>query len=609
MSSDIRSYVVSYIEEHSIKNGNDLSLKKHKDFVAALQENTKFIPYVVKNVFRLRCIIDGIVEVPKCANDECKNLVKVRPSDCPARSFDTYEFREYCSVKCMTNSQKVKDKAASTNIERYGTDNPMSLPEIKKKLASTMKDRYGVVNPMMSSEIRQKASDTMLEKYGVDSPLKSDVLLNKAKQTLIANYGTDSYAKTEEFKEMMKKENMEKYGVEWHMQSEDFWEKSKKTCLEKYGVENHTQSMGFKDSIKEISLHRYGTPHPHQRHMGAESLNLSKNQEWMLDSYQKRGGQQTAEILGCSYSHVMRLLSSYGVEINNDGVSSMEKSLFEFVSSICGDAIQSDRDTLGGRMELDILIPSKKIAIEFDGVYWHSSKFRDRRYHLNKTIAAKEKGYRLIHVFEDEWVYRQDQVKAKILSLLGSDSRNVVYARKCVVGSPQKDEVYSFLEHNHLQGSTTYSIAFSLHLEGSMVACMTFKKRSDSEYELNRYATSKRVVGGFSKIMKTAKKVLIGMDVEKIVSFADIRYSDGNLYETNGWVHEYNTPPDYQYVFGDKRVRKQNFRRKDLEKKLENYDPSLSETENMTAHGYHRIYDCGLMKFSMSLLVDGRPAK
>ena len=62
-------------------------------------------------------------------------------------------------------------------------------------------------------------------------------------------------------------------------------------------------------------------------------------------------------------------------------------------------------------LEIDIFIPSKNIAIEYDGLYWHSSnKFSGRtiekKYHLNKTEQCLKKGIKLIHIFENEWILK-----------------------------------------------------------------------------------------------------------------------------------------------------------------------------------------------------------
>ena len=69
--------------------------------------------------------------------------------------------------------------------------------------------------------------------------------------------------------------------------------------------------------------------------------------------------------------------------------------------------------------EVDIYIPSKQVAIEFNGLYWHSEKAgKGKDYHYNKWLSCKNKGVRLITVWEDDWRYRRDAVTQYITDAL-----------------------------------------------------------------------------------------------------------------------------------------------------------------------------------------------
>lgn len=55
--------------------------------------------------------------------------------------------------------------------------------------------------------------------------------------------------------------------------------------------------------------------------------------------------------------------------------------------------------------ELDVYVPGRKLAFEYDGLYWHSEEAgRGRGYHLAKTEACEKAGIRLVHVLESEWI-------------------------------------------------------------------------------------------------------------------------------------------------------------------------------------------------------------
>ena len=64
-------------------------------------------------------------------------------------------------------------------------------------------------------------------------------------------------------------------------------------------------------------------------------------------------------------------------------------------------------------MEIPSNLTAKNIAIEFDGLFWHNDKSgKSNNYHLMKTELCNSKNIHLIHIFEDEWLYKQDIVNA-----------------------------------------------------------------------------------------------------------------------------------------------------------------------------------------------------
>lgn len=59
------------------------------------------------------------------------------------------------------------------------------------------------------------------------------------------------------------------------------------------------------------------------------------------------------------------------------------------------------------------MIPNLHLAIEFNGSFWHNSDVKDKFYHYNKFQKCLQKGYRLIHIWEDEWDNNLIQNKLK----------------------------------------------------------------------------------------------------------------------------------------------------------------------------------------------------
>lgn len=290
----------------------------------------------------------------------------------------------------------------------------------------------------------------------------------------------------------------------------------------------------------------------------------------------------------------------------NGNISKPETNIAEFISQYV-EIDTNNRGIIDNSKEIDIYIPSKNIAFEYDGLVWHSEKFgKDKNYHLDKTKSCLKKGIRLYHIFEDEWVYKQEIVKSKIKSIIGAID-NKIYARKCTVKKLLKGVSDLFLEENHLQGKCNSKYQYGLFYNGELVSVMTFghlrknlgsKNDNEYSYELLRFCNklNTTVVGGASKLLKY---FIEEIKPESIISYADIRWSNGNLYEKLGFKHIRDSKPGYFYVIRQKRENRFKYRKDVLVK--EGYDKNKSEHEIMLERKIYRIYDCGMMVFEMKL--------
>ena len=168
------------------------------------------------------------------------------------------------------------------------------------------------------------------------------------------------------------------------------------------------------------------------------------------------------------------------------------------------------------------------------------------------------------------------------------------------------DDATRFLNDNHLQGFCPSKLQYGLYFNDELVALMTFghvrqmKKYNedyDTKYELLRFAVKKGlcIIGGASKLLK---HFMLNNEFTEIISYADKRWSNGNLYERLGFEHTHDSKPNYFYVCGKTRKNRFNFRKCNLVKK--GFDESKSEHEIMKANGYYRIYDCGTMVFKIT---------
>jgi DNA-directed RNA polymerase subunit RPC12/RpoP len=283
------------------------------------------------------------------------------------------------------------------------------------------------------------------------------------------------------------------------------------------------------------------------------------------------------------------------------GTSIQENDLFAFVFSICGDAIRFDRKIINP-YELDIVIPSKKVAIEYCGLYWHSEIMgKDRDYHVNKRKMCEDSGYLLITIFEDELINKRDIVFSRLKSILDNSLLNKIYARKCVISTIDSKESYDFCNDNHIQGySVGTFISLGAFYNNELVGVMTlskpsiakgYKSYSSKVLELSRFCTKLdcRVIGLFSKMLKFFNNTYGNYT---IFSYADCRWSSGNLYDRNGFKFVGVTKPNYWYF----KQNNKRFHRFAL-RKTKDESKSTTEWDLRRAQGWNRIWDCGNLKF------------
>ena len=172
-------------------------------------------------------------------------------------------------------------------------------------------------------------------------------------------------------------------------------------------------------------------------------------------------------------------------------------------------------------------MPHKKLAIEFDGLYWHSEETgKNKNYHLNKTELCEKQEIQLIHIFENEWLTKQDIVKSRLKNLLGIYDK-IVYSRKCEIKEVDSKISKKFQDEYHIQGSVNSKISLGLYYQNKLISLMTFGKcRFDKkhEWELLRFCNKLgyHIPGSASKLLKYFEKTYKPIS---LVSYADRRWS------------------------------------------------------------------------------------
>jgi hypothetical protein len=499
---------------------------------------------------------------------------------------------DICSLQRYIKFQAyTKNINSNKNYPIYTCDKCSHL-----KLKDSNKLKYGVEYYSQHPDRNDKVKKTSLDKYGVEHFSKSKLFKEKAFETNLKKFGfVNPFMDVERIKSIFK----EKYGVEHPSQLEEFNKKIKETSFEKYGYYNILSSPIVRNKIKKTNLSKYG----YESHMKSDIMRLNydiTNNKYYIKYLDNNISlfncdkelDHTFEMTSDNYHNRTRSNISLCTVCNPIGEnrSVKEKELLEYIKSIYLDeVICSYRDGL----EIDIYLPKLKIGFEFNGLYWHSDEYKERNYHLDKTNYFKDKLIKVIHIWEDDWVFKKEIIKSQLKNLLNLSCK--IFARKCNVREVSTKESREFLENNHIQGKVNSSLKLGLYYNEYLVSLMTFdyfegrKKMEDSGWNLNRFCnrTGISVVGGASKLLKYFTN---NYNVKRIISYADKDWSVGDLYYKLGFSDIGGNGPDYKYIVDGKRVHKSRYKKSKLKTKL-------TESKQMELNGIKRIYDCGKIKF------------
>ena len=277
---------------------------------------------------------------------------------------------DYCSLKCVVSSKEFQEKYKQTCLKRYGYENPSQSKKVQEKVKQTCIKRYGCENVFQSEKVKEKYKQTNLEKYGCENPMQNKEVQEKYKQT-----------------------NLERYNIKNPFQIKKVQEKTKKI--------QHDNS--YDNFI--LSFIQYGVAplFPKEEYTG-----WNKTYRWKCNKCGNEFEQKiytTNHVKECPY-----LPHCWKCYPRLSGESKSELELIDFVKQYFPNAHKDKK--LIKPYELDIVIPELKLAIEFNGDYWHSSEHWLENHtnlndyygcHLNKTIETNKKGYRLIHFWENEY--------------------------------------------------------------------------------------------------------------------------------------------------------------------------------------------------------------
>ncbi len=281
-------------------------------------------------------------------------------------------------------------------------------------------------------------------------------------------------------------------------------------------------------------------------------------------------------------------------------MSTEQHDLTQFVKSIYGNNIKSNDRTAIAPFELDLHIPERRLAIELNGIYFHSynhqESIAERERHRHKHSLCVTAGISLLQFTDYEWNNKRELVKSMIANKLGLSTR--IAARSCEITTEIPP---NFFRENHIHGFKANNAVAGLTIDGEIVCAMSWSKHAKYGWEICRLATKLgiHVVGGAGKLLKWFIRT---HSPKTVFTYADKRFSIGNVYRSLGFIEIGSTRPNYQYV--DRLMKPHSrikFQKHKLNSLLEIFDPNTSESVNMFNNGYRRLWDAGHYRFLLSL--------
>jgi hypothetical protein len=186
------------INNHFIKRLKNEELNEIKNL-------TSFCPNDTNIQIRVKFLIDGVEEFPKCII--CSHPVRKHNKE--LRLLST------CSKEC---DYKLRVKLTKeSNLNNYGVTSTNVLKKVKEKIKKTMIKNHGVESYTLSKDFIKKSDKSKNDKYGDPKFVNTE----KSKQTKLERYGDKNYNNQEKYIDTC----LEKYGVKSVMQNKEIFEK------------------------------------------------------------------------------------------------------------------------------------------------------------------------------------------------------------------------------------------------------------------------------------------------------------------------------------------------------------------------------------------------
>ena len=268
--------------------------------------------------------------------------------------------------------------------------------------------------------------------------------------------------------------------------------------------------------------------------------------------------------------------------------SKTEYELMDLIQKHGHEVILGDRRILEGK-ELDIYIPNKHTALEFNGDYWHSDLFKDDKYHQNKLIECAKHGIMVVNIFEYEWV--NPILRNRIISHIENIVNNKINikADDVVASYIDKNIANQFLNTYSIDGDLEAMCYIGLTCNNEIMAIAAFNEATtiSFEFEVSRIAIKHGIeLNGLEKIMS---KFIQDYAPNSVVAYCDLSKSIGLEYPKMGFSRPEDAITEPNSVWtkpGSGNI---------IDNLIANV-PRYTEDE-LHDMGYCRVFDCGKLRF------------
>lgn len=487
--------------------------------------------------------------------------------------------------------------------------NDESTKTITNKISQTKLERYG--NAKYNNIEKQK--QTIKEKYGVIHVSQLDYIKDKKKETFNKNYpeGSEQYKELQRRRAENRLKNLGDYGTKVragrakHLEEDpDFLKKQKakleKTNQERWGVNNISQLEEIKQKKKETVAKHVSEFENQNNCIQVCKVLREFGQTW----YRVKGNLNIKFIKHGPYSFISKdqipIIKNYVIDQDHKrGVTSTgEKDVLNYIKSIYKGKIIKHNRTIIKPLELDIYVPDKNLAIEFNGLYWHStsciSSKIDKYYHFNKTENCNLKNIRLIHILEPDWINKNEICKSLISSALGIYNKTI-NAVDCECRKINFQEYREFMDKNSLKPIQKPSLILGLYYNNILVQVASWKNMKKC-FEMCDVCSKNftQIIGGIETLINNSK-------IEEFFIYLNRDFEIIDPYIQIGFVVEsYTNPTAYFYNNKRNQIPMTQAYKSNLIKLFEDYNKELPPIENLKHYGYFKVFNCGKIKLKYS---------